>query len=105
MSEHNWIPVTTVQGELQAEVVRGLLEAQGIPVHLSQEGVARAYGFGVGPLSEVEIMVPENYLAAAQEVIESYKAGDFEALGSHSEELGPNTEGLEPRPDEQDEAL
>jgi hypothetical protein len=91
MSEHNWKSVTTVQGELQAEVVRGLLEAQGVPVHLSQEGVARAYGLGVGPLSEVEIMVPENYLAAAQEVIQSYKAGDFEELG--------------PWPDEQDETL
>jgi hypothetical protein len=98
MNEHNWKTVTTAQGELQAEVIRGLLEAQEIPVYLSQEGVARAYGFGVGPLSEVEIMVPENFLDAAQEVIRSYKAGEFEELGDQIEEL-------DNQPDDQEEEL
>ena len=81
MSEHTWKSVVSVQGELQAEVVRGLLEAQGIPVHLSQEGVARAYGLGVGPLSEVDILVPDNFVEAAERVIESYQAGEFEDVG------------------------
>ena len=87
MSERTWKTVITVQGELQAEVLRGLLEAQGIPAYLSQEGVARAYGLGVGPLSEVDVMVPNDFLAAAQKVIEGYKAGDFEELGNELDEL------------------
>jgi len=81
MGEHTWKSIISVQGELQAEVLRGLLEAQGIPVNLSQEGVGRAYGFGVGPLSEVEILVPDNFAEAAQEVIDRYQAGEFEQLG------------------------
>ena len=81
MGEHSWKRIISVQGELQAEVMRGLLEAQGIPVNLSQEGVGRAYGFGVGPLSEVEILVPDNFSEAALNVIERYQAGDFEQLG------------------------
>jgi hypothetical protein len=81
MGEHTWKTVISVQGELQAEVMRGLLEAQGIPVNLSQEGVGRAYGFGVGPLSEVEILVPDNFAEAAQKVIERYQTGEFEQLG------------------------
>ena len=81
MQKQSWQTVITVQGELQAEVVRGLIEAQGIPVNLSQEGVARAYGLGVGPLSEVEIMVPDNYVQTAKDVIERYQAGEFEDLG------------------------
>ena len=81
MGEHTWKTIISVQGELQAEVMRGLLEAQGIPVNLSQEGVGRAYGFGVGPLSEVEILVPDNFAASALKVIERYQAGDFEQLG------------------------
>ena len=81
MSKHTWKTIISVQGELQAEVMRGLLEAQGIPVNLSQEGVGRAYGFGVGPLSEVEILVPDNFSEAALKVIERYQAGDFEQLG------------------------
>jgi len=81
LAEHSWKSIISVQGELQAEVVRGLLEAQGIPVNLSQEGVARAYGLGIGPLSEVEILVPDNYFHEAEKVIERYQAGEFEALG------------------------
>ena len=81
MSNDTWISIYTVQGELQAEVVRGLLEAQGIPVNLSQEGIARTYGLGVGPLSEVDIMVPESYKKTAENVIKRYQAGEFEDLG------------------------
>ena len=82
MGEHTWKTIISVQGELQAEVMRGLLEAQGIPVYLSQEGVGRAYGFGVGPLSEVEILVPDNYAEDALKVIERYQTGEFEQLGN-----------------------
>lgn len=90
MGEHTWKSVISVQGELQAEVMRGLLEAQGIPVNLSQEGVARAYGLGVGPLSEVEILVPDNYVEAAQKVIERYQAGEFEELGDQFDNESKN---------------
>ena len=90
MGEHIWKSIISVQGELQAEVMRGLLEAQGIPVNLSQEGVARAYGLGVGPLSEVEIMVPDNYVDAAQKVIERYQAGEFEELGDQLDNENEN---------------
>lgn len=82
MGEKNWKTIITVQGEFQAEVLRGLLEAQEIPVHLSQEGIARAYGLGVGPLSEVDILVPEDFWQAAQNVIQKYRAGDFEEFGN-----------------------
>ena len=90
MGEHTWKTIISVQGELQAEVMRGLLEAQGIPVNLSQEGVARAYGLGVGPLSEVEILVPDNYVEAAQKVIERYQAGEFEELGNQLDNESEN---------------
>jgi hypothetical protein len=86
MNEPTWQSIATVQGELQAEVIRGLLESQGIPVNLSQEGVARAYGLGVGPLSEVEILVPKNYVQPAKDVIERYHSGDFERFGDQLDE-------------------
>ena len=90
MDESTWKLIIYVQGELQAEVLRGLLEAQGIPVNLSQEGIARAYGLGVGPLSEVEIMVPDSYVREAEKVIESYQAGEFEAMGDQIEDEEEN---------------
>ena len=78
MTEKQWVAAGTASGELQAELLRGLLEAQGIPARLSQEGLARVYGFTVGPMAEVEILVPDHQLSEALAVLESYKAGDFE---------------------------
>lgn len=78
MREKAWVKITTVQGELQAELMRGLLEAQGISVQLVQEGLARVYGLGVGPLAEVEIMVPAEQRSDALDVLERYQAGEFD---------------------------
>ena len=78
MSNQEWTTITTIQGELQAELIRGLLEAQGIPTQLSQEGLGRVYGLGVGPLAEVDILVPADLKAAATEVLDHYQAGDFD---------------------------
>ena len=78
MTTTNWVTAFIVQGELQAEILRGLLEAQGIPVELSQESAARIYGLGVGPLAEVEFLVPEEKLSEAKAIFEDYKSGKFE---------------------------
>lgn len=75
-----WVLLETVEGPAQAEILRGLLEAQEIPVMLSQEGAARyAYSVSVGPLSEVEVLVPSSYLEAAQQVIKDYWLESFAA--------------------------
>ena len=78
MSESNWEVVQEVYGELQAELLRGLLEAQGISVILNQEGAGRAYGINVGPLGQVQILVPSHSLQNARQVLEDYYAGRFE---------------------------
>ena len=78
MSNQKWTVAAKVAGELQAEIIRGLLEAQGIPVHLALEGAARAIGITAGPLGEAEIMVPEQKLQQALKVIAGFRAGDFE---------------------------
>jgi hypothetical protein len=77
MSSPKWVIVTKVSGELQGELLRGLLQAQGIEVNLVQEGAARAIGITAGPLGEVEIMVPESQLQEAQDVIRRFRRGDF----------------------------
>jgi hypothetical protein len=81
MTNDAWVVVEEVSGELQAELMRGLLESQEIPVRLSQEGAARAFGFTVGPMAIVEIMVPESKFQEAKTVLARYAAGDFEQLG------------------------
>jgi hypothetical protein len=80
MSESSWVQVTTVQAEVQAELLRGLLEAQEIPVLLSREGAGRALGLSVGPLGEVHILVPDQFQKEAKNIILQYQAGKFENL-------------------------
>lgn len=78
MTEAKWEAVAEAYGELQAEILRGLLEAQGIPVLLSQEGAGRAYGIQVGSLGLVHILVPSEYLATAENVLADCQAGKYE---------------------------
>lgn len=80
MKNSNWVNIREVSGELIAENLRGLLEAQGIPVFLNQEGAGRAYGLNVGPLGLTQILVPEAYQAVAQEILEAFDRGDFSRL-------------------------
>ncbi len=85
MEEHNWVVIETTAGDLPAEILRGLLEAQGIPVMLSQEGAARAMGINVGPFGEVEILVPAGLAEQARQVLDEYEAGGF----ANTEEFVP----------------
>jgi len=80
MGNNQWKFVVRVQGDLQAELLRGLLEAQEIPVFLSQEGAGKAFGFTVGPLGEVEILVPEKFLSEAKAIIKQYEDGSLEDM-------------------------
>ena len=80
MNKQEWTSIVRVQGDLQAELLRGLLEAQEIPVLLSREGAGKAYGFTVGPLGEVDILVPENFAKSAKSILKMYQGGELENL-------------------------
>ena len=61
-----------VSGSIDAEIIRGLLESQGINVILSQEGAGRAIGLTVGPMGETQVLVPEKQLGKAKEILADY---------------------------------
>jgi len=69
MSEDKWEVVDEVSGSVQAELLRGMLEAQEIQVVLSQEGAGRVYGLTVGTLGRVQILVPANDAQLAKQLI------------------------------------
>lgn len=79
MSDEQWEVIEEVGGEGRAKILAGLLEAQGIPVLLSQEGVGSVYAMTIGKLGRVQILVPANSLDRARQVIEDYHLGAFEA--------------------------
>ena len=81
MNDSQWEVIETVAGELTAELLKGLLEAQGVPVILSMEGVGRSvYPVNVGKLSQVKILAPINVKEQALQVLKDYYAGNFESL-------------------------
>ena len=75
MAESEWEVVYETDGQLQAELLRGLLEAQEIPVVLSQEGIGRVYGLTVGPLAIVQILVPGSKVERARDILRKYESG------------------------------
>ncbi|HCU56932.1 MAG TPA: hypothetical protein DF984_01660 [Anaerolineaceae bacterium] len=72
------IKVYTAAGELDAEMVKGFLEAQGIKVMLVQESIGRTYGLTVGMLGEVQLLVPNDQAEEARNIIEEMEDGNFE---------------------------
>ena len=88
MPDENWEIVHEVYGEIQAELFRGLLEAQGIQVVLNQEGAGRAYGLNIGSLGQVQILVPAHSAAEARQILDDYYSGKFEETDSSSLETG-----------------
>jgi Putative prokaryotic signal transducing protein len=81
MPAENWVVLDTVGGSFQAEILRGLLEAQGVPVVLSQEGAGHsAYAVTVGPLGEVQILVPAEQHSDARKILDDYYSGAYEDL-------------------------
>jgi hypothetical protein len=77
MTKPRWEVVEVISGDIEAELLRGLLEAQGIPVTLSKEGAGHALGLQVGPLSEIQILVPSNRREEARQILDDYYAGSY----------------------------
>jgi len=76
----DYVVVETSSGMIEAEIFKGLLEAQGVTVKLSQEAAASALGLGagVGKIGEVDILVPKDEEANARQVLKDYYDGKFE---------------------------
>lgn len=81
-----WSTAARINGEGTAEILRGLLEAQGIPVYLAREGAARAIGVDIGPFGLIEVMVPQEHLHEARQILADFQRGDFEQAEGESGE-------------------
>ncbi len=78
MSDLKMVQVAKVPGMGQAIILKDLLEAQSIPVIVTQEGAGYYFGqMASGPFGGVEILAPENLLEKAQEIVEEYYQGEY----------------------------
>ncbi|MBW2543942.1 MAG: DUF2007 domain-containing protein [Deltaproteobacteria bacterium] len=78
MEDEKWEVAHVSSGMINANIVAGRLETEGIPVKLRYEAVGVIYGLTLDGLGEVRIMVPSDYLERAREVLaESYEEDDI----------------------------
>jgi hypothetical protein len=54
---------------MEAQVIKGRLESEGIPVLLSYESAGLVYGITVDGLGEVKVMVPKHLAEEAKEIL------------------------------------
>ncbi len=79
MSEEAKLVTVCVARQLEAHVIKGRLESEGIPVLLSYESAGLVYGITVDGIGEVRVMVPESMEAEARMILEaSDKSEDVE---------------------------
>ena len=78
MEKQNWVEIKKIYDAVQAELLRGLLEAQGIDVLLSQEGAAKAIGINIGAMGDTQLLVRSEDENEARELMRQYEAGELE---------------------------
>ena len=83
--------------EPEAYIVAGRLQSEGIEVFVHQEPIARAYGFSVGTLGEIKVLVsPEDYdraLTILDEDAEAYDTEDTDiVLDDDEDDYGDDTD-------------
>lgn len=70
--------VYVASGGIEAESVKILLESFGLKAYVNQESAGRTYGLTVGPLGEVEVLVPSDQVEEALKIISDMNSGKLE---------------------------
>jgi Putative prokaryotic signal transducing protein len=74
---HDWVSVDGFTDAIHADIVRGRLEAEGIPALLANRHLVTADWTVSQALGGVRIMVPPEHVLAAREIIAQIDAGEF----------------------------
>ena len=61
--------VYVARGKLEAEIVKGHLESEGIPAMLRYESAGLVYGITVNGLGQVKVQVPADLAEDARQVL------------------------------------
>lgn len=98
---HKFIKVYAGNGQLDADMIRAFLESMQIHATTSRESVGSIYGFNVGPLGEVDILVPQEEVEEALDILRRMEEGEFEENSSGIPAGGAN--GSEGKSEDEDE--
>ncbi len=69
--------VFVASGEIEAQQIRAFLEAHGVPSHFRGEALRKTHGLTLDGLGRVEILVSEEFVEQARELLASADAGEL----------------------------
>ena len=75
--ETGLITVYVASGQLEAEIIKGRLESEGIPAMLRYEAAGLIYGLTIDGLGQVEIQVPSPLAQHASEILAVVKDEEY----------------------------
>ncbi|MFA5836466.1 MAG: DUF2007 domain-containing protein [Bellilinea sp.] len=78
MTSPEYIEVYSANGQLEADMIRLMLEAVGLHVLTRGESAGAVYGLTVGPLGEVRVLVLASEVQAANELLTALEDGQLE---------------------------
>ena len=69
MSTQEQLVAICTARQIEAQIIKGRLESEGIPTLLSYESASLVYGLTIDGLGEVKIMVPAHLAKEAKEIL------------------------------------
>jgi len=69
MSADEQLVTVYIAMQMEAQIIKGRLESEGIPVLLNYESAGLVYGITVDGLGEVKVMVPKRLAEEAREIL------------------------------------
>jgi len=69
MSKSKQLVTVCTTRYMEAQIIKGRLESEGIPVLLSYESAGLVYGLTIDGLGEVKVMVPKRLAKEAKEIL------------------------------------
>ncbi len=89
MTENDLVVLEEAYGRLNAEAILSYLEAFGVPGMISMEAVGSVYSFTVGALGRVQILVKQENVERAKELLAEFYS---QASEENIIELDPDEE-------------
>ena len=86
-ADGDWQTLVTFFSPTEAHLLRGCLQAAGLPAAVADDHLVQAHGLLAGAVN-VRVLVPERHLDEARAVMRAYQDGEFEL---RDDELPDNT--------------
>lgn len=78
----DWTTLTTVFSPTEAWLLRGVLQAAGVPAAVADAHLVQTHGL-LAPAIPVRVQVPERWRARAEDVLAAFERGDYGLSDDH----------------------